>query len=81
MSDKLLAALKSIADEKGLTRIDIGYAGYCTDRPAYASIWFEAPEGVIGHAAEHGCDCDEAIDNAIAQMERKLAAAPIAEAA
>lgn len=77
-NDALLAALKSIADENGLSRIDLGYVAYA-DQPAYVSIWFDAPEGVIGHAAEHGTDLDDAINNALSAKDRKLA--PIAEAA
>lgn len=79
-TDALLAALKSIADENGLERIDIGYAPY-GNGDALVSIWFDAPEGIIGHASEHGSDIDTAIDKALATKAQKLSVVQMAEAA
>lgn len=67
-------ALADIAAENGLTRIDVGLTNYSTAAPYIASLWFDAPEGVNGHAAEHGATLDEAVANAIATKDAKLAA-------
>lgn len=81
-TDALTAALKSIADENGLSRIDIGYADYGDNAGnTLVSIWFDAPEGVIGHASAFAHDADSAIDAALATKAHKLAVLPIAEAA
>lgn len=83
MAQTVESALAEIRLEHGLQRIDIGAAGYGpSGKPYLASIWFDAPEHEIGHAAEWGATCDEAVEAALATMRRKLASpAPLADAA
>lgn len=73
-------ALSDVRVENGLSRIDVGITDHYHGKPYIVSIWFDAPEGVIGHAAEHGATIDEALTKALAEKNRKLAVR-LAEAA
>ena len=78
--DALLAALKSIADENGLERIDLGYASYSRDRPAYVSIWWShAGSKLNGHTTGGADNFDDAIAAALAAKSAPLA--PVEEVA
>lgn len=66
-------ALADVLAEHNLERIDVGLASYNTDQPYLATIWFDAPAGVTGCAAEPGATIDEALQLALAEMHAKLA--------
>lgn len=70
------AALADVMAEHGVIRIDCGLANYSAGKPYIVSIWFDAPEGVIGHGAAHGASLDEALAAALYEKSRKLAIQP-----
>jgi hypothetical protein len=71
--DALLAALKSVAEENGLTRFDIGYfpMSHITDA-AHCTGWYAAPVGVIGCSSAQADTLDAAIEKMLADKAASL---------
>jgi hypothetical protein len=70
--DALLAALKSVADEHGLTRIDVGYGTRMGGRHAIVGIWYNAPKPVIGYSSGLATTLDVALAEALAHKADSL---------
>lgn len=71
--DALLAALKSVAEENGLDRLDIGYfpMSHIPDA-AHCTGWYSAPIGSIGCSSAQADTLDAAIEQMLAHKAANL---------